>query len=69
MNLSVNDNRFCFHLCLDVGVFGDGERAVRGNLSFDASVNEEVVGELNGTIDVDVVAENIALSACGWCAD
>ena len=45
------------------GVFGDGERAVRGNFPFDTSVNEEVVGELYGTIDVDVVAENVALSA------
>lgn len=68
MNLAVNDNRFGFYLCLDVGVFGDGERAVRGNFSFDTSVNEEVVGELNGTIDVDVVAENVTLSARGGCA-
>ena len=68
MNLAVNDNRFGFHLCLDVGVFGDGERAVRGDFPFDTSVNEEVVGELNGTIDVDVVAENVALSACSGCA-
>ena len=68
MNLAVNDNRFGFYLCLDVGVFGDGERTVRGNFSFDTSVNEEVVGELNGTIDVDVVAENVTLSAWGGCA-
>ncbi len=68
MNLAVYDNRFGFYFCLDVGVFGDGERAVRGNFSFDTSVNEEVIGELNGTIDVDVVAENVALSACGGCA-
>ncbi len=68
MNLSVNDDRFGLHLCLDVGIFGDGERAVRGDLSLDTSVNEEVVGEFNGTIDVDVVAENVALSACSGCA-
>ena len=30
-----------------MGVFGDGERAVRGNLSFDTPVNQQVVGELN----------------------
>ena len=68
MNLTVNDNRFGFYFCLDVGVFGDGERAVRGNFSFDTSVNEGDIGELNGTIEVDVVAENVALSACGGCA-
>ena len=68
MDLAVYDNRFGFYFCLDVGVFGDGERAVRGDFSFDTSVNEEVIGELDGTIDVDVVAENVALSACGGCA-
>ena len=51
-----------------MGVFGDCERAVRGNFSLDTAVNQEVVGELNGTIDVDVVAENVALSACSGCA-
>ena len=63
MDLSVNDDGFGLNFSFDVSVLGDGEGTIRADLTFDTTVDEEVVGETNGSFDVDVVAEDVALSA------
>ena len=63
MDLSVDNDGFGFYLCFNVSVLRDGEGTVGCDFSFDASVNEEVVGEFDGTIDVDIIAKNVALAA------
>ena len=62
VHFSVNDDGLGFHLGLDVGVFGDGEGSIRADFPFDPAIDQKVVGEANGAIDVNVVAENVALS-------
>jgi hypothetical protein len=69
MNFSVNNDGLGLYFGFDVGVFSNSESAIRANFSFDSSIDEKIVGEADGSIDVNVIAENITLSAgglCGW---
>jgi len=51
-----------------VGIFGDGEGAIRADFAFDATVDEEVIREADGSLDVNVIAENVTLSTGGGAA-
>ena len=62
-DLAEDDNGAGFDFALDVGVFADGECAIGVDFAFDASVDDEVVGELDGTFDFDVVGKYV-FSGC-----
>ena len=62
VNLAVDHDGFGFHFGLEMGVFSDGESSVRADFAFDATVDEKVVGEFDGSLDVDVITENVTLT-------
>jgi hypothetical protein len=60
-DLAENDDGAGFDLALDESVFTHGETAVRDDFAFDFAVDDEVVGELDGAFDFDVVARTFLL--------
>jgi hypothetical protein len=48
-----------------VGIFRDGKGTIRADFALNPTIDEEVIGEANGAFNVDIVAENVALSTCG----
>ena len=65
MNLAVNDDGAGFDFSLEAGVFTDGEISIRADFAFDLTIDNEVVGEFDGALDVDIRAENVARGS-GW---
>ena len=63
MDLTVDHDGFGLHFGLEVGVFSDREGPIGANFAFDPAIDQQVVGELDRSFDVNVVAENITLSA------
>lgn len=62
-DLAEDDDGAGFDFAFDVGVFADGEGTIGVDFALDASVDDEVVGELDGTFDFDVVGEHV-FSGC-----
>lgn len=51
VNFSVDDDGTCFDLSLDSGVFTDGEVSGRLDVTIDLAVDDQVVLELDGSLD------------------
>lgn len=54
-----NDDRAGFHLALDQRVLTNYEAAVRNDFTFNFTVDDEIMGKLDGTFNCDVVGENV----------
>lgn len=62
VNLAIDDDGSGFDFSADAGVLADGEIAIRGDFSLDLAVNDEIIGEFDGSFDFDIRRENVA----GW---
>ena len=59
LNLAKNDHVTGVDFTFDLGVLTDRKSTFRMDFTFDPSVNNEVVGELDGTSDLNVVRQNV----------
>ncbi len=66
MDFPVNGYGSRLDLRFEAGVFTDSEVAAGVDFTFDLSINDEVVVELNGAFDFDIRGKDVAGSgSCG----
>ena len=66
VDFSVNHDRASLDLGTNAGVFTDGQIAVRGDFAFNLAVDDEVVGELDGALDLNIRRKDIAGGTAAW---
>jgi hypothetical protein len=59
LNLAKNNDGLGADLTDHEGVFPHGERSIGSDFPFDFAVNDQIIGELEGTFDFDVAAEDV----------
>ena len=65
VDLAVHGGRLRFDLAADLRILADGQNAGGGDFTFDFSINDEVVEELDGSFDFNVCGENVFRTGIG----